>query len=234
MRPRTTTEQFEFTPTEDEVTGDDPDHRDVRVSDALQGHHRSSIGELRVSKGTTPNTGLRIMSWDAIHPCEPACRAYDICKYEKGGRCRLMKDYLTRTEAMIIHNFEEQLDEPALYRIGMHLMPLYHMLCRFKIEEIGFNRAVYTTDKGNYKANPVFKEIRETLKQIEAMWRGLDLDTPLVPVLPVPNPADGPQRNRNVVPMMTGNGKSYYSRLEGGHVPKTRRIVRRRVNGSGD
>jgi hypothetical protein len=113
-------------------------------------------------------------------------------------------------------------------------MPLYRLLCRLKIEEVGFNRAIYTTDKGNYKANPVFREMRETIKQIEQIWKTLNLDVTVPPIPRIPNPVDGPQRDRNIVPMLTGDGKGYYSQLEQGVVPKTKRVVRRRRIGDGE
>jgi hypothetical protein len=170
-----------------------------------------------------------------VHDCTTACRAYDVCQYEKGGKCKLMKTYLETTEAMLLRNFEKQMDETKLYRIGMHLMPLYRILCRLKIEEVGFTRIIYTTDKGNYKLNPAVKGILDTITRIEQTWKTLGLDSSVIPIPEVPHPSSG--KTSKTIPMMRNpHSTSYYSQIESGEGGKAKRMVRRKkkANGEGD
>ncbi|MCP3681909.1 MAG: hypothetical protein GY861_04390 [bacterium] len=77
---------------------------------------------------------------------------------------------------MIFKNFSDVLDEPMLYQIGIHLMPLYKNLCKLKIEELGVKQAVtMNTKSGRDQINPIYKEIREHIKIIQMMWRDIGL-----------------------------------------------------------
>ena len=131
------------------------------------------LGVMKVSKGK--HKGMQLWSWDAVPECYvDVCKISDTCRYEKGGRCTVQLLYVKSVNELIFRNFEG-LDEPTLYRIGMHLVPLYRHLCKLKIEELAVTNALYTTDKGIKKISPIYKEIRETIRQIEMQWKALDL-----------------------------------------------------------
>lgn len=136
-----------------------------------------TIGRLGVGKGTSDDGNVYLYSWDAIQDCEgERCPAHEFCEFDQRGKCTVMRQYLKSVMTLIFRNFAEDLTEPHLYRIGMHLMPLYKMLCRMKIEEMAVRRVVTVDDKGKRAANPLYKEIRETIKLIEQTWKRLGLD----------------------------------------------------------
>lgn len=122
-----------------------------------------------------------LYTWDYVQDCTPRCPAYngEICHFKKEGtrKCAVMTMFLrgVADTVMMAVPEGEHIDQRALWRIGMHLMPLYQMLGRIKIEEATYTRVIYTDDKGRRKANPIFKELRETLKLIEAVWKSLNM-----------------------------------------------------------
>ena len=59
----------------------------------------------------------------------------------------------------------------------MHLMPLYKTLCKLKMEELAVTQPVFATIRGDRKADPVYREIRETMKIIMACWKDLGLSS---------------------------------------------------------
>jgi len=124
-----------------------------------------------------------LYTWDYVQECTERCPAYEgtTCHFNKdvrtNKRCKVMDMYLkgVADTVMLAYPKDEIIDPRTLWRVGMHLMPLYQMLGRMKIEEATFHTVIFTDDKGRRKANPIYKEIRETLKQIESAWRDLNL-----------------------------------------------------------
>ena len=125
-----------------------------------------------------------LYTWDFVQYCTPRCPAFnnDTCNFKKPDKdettkCRVMNIFIKSAADTMMQAFEKrkEVDPKALWRIGMHMMPLYSMLGRMKIEEATFNRVIYTDDKGRRKANPIYKEIRETVKQIEMTWEKIGL-----------------------------------------------------------
>jgi len=134
--------------------------------------------DMSVQRGTTPDGSIMLYSWDVVQECiGDDCPAYLICKFKKVGRCYAQTQYLRAISSVVFRNYQN-LTEPQLYRIGMHLVPLYKTLIRLKIEELGVTSVLYTDGRGNKRVNPLFKEIRETIKTIESTWKtiGLEVD----------------------------------------------------------
>lgn len=120
--------------------------------------------------------------WSATPNCIlTQCPAYHACPYDKEAaqKCQLILKYLRTCELMVVDNFYEQLDESQLFRIGMHLMPLYKQLVRLKIVEMGVTTLEDIGLRGQIKIHPVLKEIRETLRAIDQQWTLLGLDEKL-------------------------------------------------------
>jgi hypothetical protein len=86
-----------------------------------------------------------------------------------------MLKYLKAVTQVIMTNYEKNLDEGQLYRVGMHIVPLYRNLCRFKIYELGVGSVVHTDEKGKRTVDPIYKEIREHIKLIEQMWKSVGI-----------------------------------------------------------
>ena len=119
-----------------------------------------------------------MVAWDAIQPCVPRdCPMEHLCMYVKVGKCKVLSSYLKGVTSIIFRNYKEKLTEDQFLKIGLHIIPLYKNLCRMKMYELGLDNVVYTDDKGNYKANPIFREIREEIKLISSEWKSLGLDS---------------------------------------------------------
>ena len=148
-------------------------------------------GKITVRKGNYGDE-LALYSWDAVPDCkDERCKAHFMCEFDRRGKCTTMMQYLKGTSQMIFKNFGEVLDEPTFYRVGMHLMPMYRTLCRLKIEELGVNNIVTTSDTGRKQANPIYKEIRDTIKIIDSLWHSLGLTKFAVVEIPDDLPLEG-------------------------------------------
>lgn len=141
------------------------------------------LGQFDVEKGLI-REGKTLFAWDGIKECHPECPVRMSCNYLKKGPCQAHRKYLSALLKSITNTYK-YMDDTMLYRVGMHLIPLYSQLFQFKLKAMEVNSVTYTNDKGNVLIHPVFKEIRECLKCIHIMWRGLDLkpisDGDLVP-----------------------------------------------------
>lgn len=140
--------------------------------------HLKNMGKFRLSKGEFTEDSL-FFSWDAVPLCrELNCPIVEVCTYSKGPKvkCAIHSQFLKSLSVILYRNYSDVLDEPRLYRVGLHLMPMYKMLCKLLIEEHAVQNAVYLDNKGVRHAHPIFKEVRETLTCISKEWRSLGLD----------------------------------------------------------
>jgi len=138
--------------------------------------HELRLGDMALSRGLD-DAGNTMVSWDMVDKCRHEdCPALDQCPYEaainNGGRCQIMLRYM-KAASMTLYNHREQMTSAQRYQVGIHIMPLYRTLCRMKIEEIGVERILYRDDKGMFRINPLYKEIRETIKVIDAVWKSI-------------------------------------------------------------
>jgi len=187
------------------------EHRAANVPQYME----QCMGKMGVMKGKTEDGEVSLYSWDVVSECiREDCPAFLNCPYQKEGRCHAQVQYLKSVVAIVFANYDE-ITEPQLYRVGMHLVPLYKTLCRLKLEEIGTTSVAYTDSKGNRKINPIFKEIRETIKVIELAWKTIGLDRIMEESTPDPF---GDEKEGN-----------YYEEMAGENVPhKQTPLVKRR------
>lgn len=116
-----------------------------------------------------------VIAWSAIMDClKDRCRIYDLCSYGKKGKCEVQVQFLQVTMEMIERE-NPQLKYHQAYRIGLHLLPLYKMLCKLYMDELAVCHPTYTTDKGTRQSHPVYKEIRDTIKMIMIVWKDIGL-----------------------------------------------------------
>jgi hypothetical protein len=120
------------------------------------------------------------------------CRIQHLCDFAKSenGRvkkCGVQRAYISAVSDMIHHCFHVQIakDEQLLFRVGMHLIPLYKTLCKLKMEELSVSNPVFLTIRGDRKADPVYREIRETIKMIMACWKDIGLQGTELGAIPV-------------------------------------------------
>lgn len=141
----------------------------------LSQYYDQKFGTLSVSRGHHKGEKA-LFSWDITMDCtDTQCPAHSVCEYERAGKCKAMTLYLKGVTNVIIGNHIDELSEGQLYRVGMHLMPLYRTLIKMKIEELGVGRIVTTDDKGKRAAHPIYKEMREQIKLIEMMWKTIGI-----------------------------------------------------------
>lgn len=138
--------------------------------------HSLKLGTLAVQRGNN-NEGEMTYCWDVGQTCmHQACPAINECHYEehipKDGKCKVLRGYL-RSAAVILYETQVGLSAAQRYQIGMHLIPLYKTLCKMKIEEAGIVRVLNTNDRGTIQVNPLYREIRDTIKVIDAVWRSI-------------------------------------------------------------
>lgn len=145
------------------------------------------FGTMKVKRGKSPE-GNQLWSWDALTPCTANnCPAATRCHYlspdnDPPEKCQVMLKYLKASAQVILTNYEKNLDEGQLYRVGMHIIPLYRNLCRFKIYELGVRSVVHTDDKGKRTVDPIYKEIREHIKLLEQMWKSVGITNAALPM----------------------------------------------------
>ena len=147
----------------------------VERSGMLPWSYNNKMGQVGICRGEVGE--VLLYNWDAVQECiDEKCPAHSMCGYVRKGRCTVQLQYLKSIGTIIFRNYEHLLTEPLLYRIGMHLTPLYKTLCRLKIQELGVKNIVNIDDKGIHRIHPVFKEIRETIKIIDMTWSKLGLN----------------------------------------------------------
>jgi hypothetical protein len=132
--------------------------------------------------------GKQLVAWDCIQDCSPAaCPIGHDCVYKNAsrvtGKCDLQSQYLQSFVETIFRTYR-YLDEADMFRIGMHLVPLYGQLCQMKIIAKSVASMAYEDDKGRTLIHPIFKEIRETLKTITVIWKEIGMTGVPVPNLP--------------------------------------------------
>lgn len=148
---------------EDEV----PEDEDGLIPSTLS----QKIGDLSNLRGM--RSELQLVSCDVVPFCNPnICKAAGLCNSCKDPtrKCLVLLGYMKSVIRMIWRNFGEELTEVQLFKVGMHILPLYKILGRLKLEEAGTEEIVDVDNRGRKYINPIFKEIRETIKIIEFAW----------------------------------------------------------------
>lgn len=141
----------------------------------------ADYGVMKVNRRNLDDLNFPV--WNAIQNCEGQnCISATICPYSLSGhtKCKVMLKYLIQMEQMIYQNFGNDLEHHELYRVGMHLIPLYKQLARLKIYEMSLSTRdmAEETKGGTTKMHSIFKEIRECVRSIDATWREIGIGKP--------------------------------------------------------
>jgi hypothetical protein len=138
-----------------------------------------------MTKGTV-REGMELKSWDCIQDCnKDQCPIGHSCIYSASSspKCALQTEYLQSFVDIIFRTYK-YIDEADMFKIGMHLVPLYSQLCRMKIAEKGVTAVTYEDLRGKTCIHPIFKEMRDTMKTISMLWKDLGFTEVLNPALP--------------------------------------------------
>ena len=129
----------------------------------------TKTGSLSMYKGTLGNVQIRM--WDAIPDCDVSCLNYETCP-DAGSkkRCEIRRKYVDSVFKDISPSFKK--DSLSAHKAGLLLMPLYNQLITFKLAAHASQHNVYAKSK----INPIFKEIRETIKLINQLLDELGID----------------------------------------------------------
>jgi hypothetical protein len=116
-----------------------------------------------------------LVYWNAVQRCDTErCGCVDLCSNPVDGEpCSVLSSYMGNVYQTMIRTYKGTITEDSAYRIGMHLVPLYKILCRLKMQEFEEISVMVTNSKGDRKVNPIFEEIRKTILAIEKMWMNL-------------------------------------------------------------
>jgi len=143
----------------------------ARGPEASTADARHRLGNVQIHKGATRD-GIPVVMWDAIPQCVPeSCKMEEACPYIQTGKCSVRLKYITHVYTSLIGQVDRT-DAIALFKIGFHLVPLYGHLIQFKMEEYG-ETVMFAHENGRRQVNPIFKEIRETIKCISAVMKDL-------------------------------------------------------------
>jgi hypothetical protein len=124
---------------------------------------------------------IKLYSWDVLPLCRSEqCPAAPFCHYITGAlepeRCWVVGKYIKHTVDVIFGNIGDKMTESQLFRVGTGLIPLYRNLARLKIEEAGMNSALIRGRMKSTSPQPIYREIRAHVKDIEALWKSIGLE----------------------------------------------------------
>lgn len=168
-----------------------------------------STGDLGVRRGGSKL--VRFSVWNVLTPCrQEDCPIYEDCPHEekkkKGQACKVEEKYINTVATMVYRNFRETFTEDQFFIVGMHILPMYRNLCRFKIWEWSVREVMYEDEKGRRHLNPIYREIREQIKAISAQWRMLGVGQ--FQIVEPKNPWGAGGK-----PAIEADGRAYYDRM---------------------
>lgn len=132
-------------------------------------------------KDKTPKT---VAMWDAVNVCpqNEDCPLHLDCPYlpkimerAEVAKCAIQEHYVRYVYRNLVEQNIYELDQAQLDQIGFLLLPLYVHLIKFKMIEYSLslsNDLVGTSKMGVKTVHPIYREIRETIKNIASMsWQ---------------------------------------------------------------
>lgn len=147
-----------------------------------------------------------LVYWNAVQRCDPeTCGCVELCSNPNLEKpCSIISGYMNNVYEVMIRTYRGEMTEDTAYRIGMHLVPLYKILCRLKMQEFSETSIMFLSKSGR-KVNPIFEEIRKTVLAIEKVWQNLGYIV-----------SDRKQKDKFVGNF---NERSYYEVIESGGLP---------------
>ena len=185
----------------------------------------SQIGDVKIRRGTVSDEDgeneLLYYSWDFVHDCLQAeCPGFDSCTYtckksKTTAKCPVAIQYLKAITTVIHLELRSKMNQIQLMKVGLHLMPLYAIMSRLLIEEMGVKQVSTQNVARTVRVHPVFKEIRDTMSAIDKAWASIGLNTPGVGSGGFGSTKSGREDGHNP------NGQtSYYDKMKAGHTKK--------------
>jgi len=165
------------------------------MSNNAYGLNNQTFNTVSVYKGKLNN--VPVFSWDFISPCiKEKCGIYERCRFAQGEGlysfeikhahvqdkyCTTQKRYIDKVFETLIFSNRDTLTPEDSIRLGLMVMPMFGHLIKLKIAEAGEDQILFTDVKGMKKINPIYREIRETVKSINSILNELGLEAPELP-----------------------------------------------------
>jgi len=165
---------------------------------------RNSLGLIKTEKGSWH--GIPLVLWDFTQECDREnCLINEYCPYETAkvrvskttkdtkymNKCVLHAKYLRSVFTAALSKMDEKtMSLENSIKLGYHLIPLYNQLFKFKLTEYGLQHqpVMGMSSRGGMQVNPLFREIRDTIKALTAVWK--DLGSKKEKSLPKPDMGD--------------------------------------------
>ena len=152
----------------DQLKGQEPGLYNIGKSFAVK------FGTMHPLKGPVAGSEEKgrivIYSWDYVDVCMwEQCKAHDKCVFyikrtePTGGQCKVMHWFLKGVAVTFFNGQQTGID---VWRVGMHLMPLYRVYCKLLIAEVADPIAIYTDKQGRKQINPLYKQITDMADKI--------------------------------------------------------------------
>jgi len=138
------------------------------------------FGTLTTARGR--EDGLSLHEWAPVPLCtDKDCPLDKRCIFtRRDGKCQVIAGIIKAASNNILNNYGPKLNNSQKNRIGQHLMPLYGNLARMFVVETALDSPQFIDIKGFPKMHPVYREIRETIRGIELLWKQIGLvDMPI-------------------------------------------------------
>jgi len=151
----------------------------MKKGDLFSQDYNLRFGTLTVARGKEDEQSL--YEWAPIPECTgKRCPLDKRCYFVKKGKCRVILGIVKAAAANILNNYGPKLNNAQRNRIGQHLMPLYVALARMFVLETSLTSPQFVDKHKAPRMNPVYKDIRETIRSIELLWKQIGLaDMPI-------------------------------------------------------
>lgn len=129
-----------------------------------------------VPQTDSSHRNVPVVVWNACHRCrQENCPISSRCEFcGEDDKCLVMYYYLDNVFRAALRVTGKKIGDQVMNRIGLHIIPLYAHLVKFKIEELAIEDPIVTSEK-KIQMHPIYKEIRSTISLIDKMWSELRL-----------------------------------------------------------
>lgn len=137
---------------------------------------------MRVQVGTIKGKQLRFLG--QVQNCRGEdCPLKEVCDFKPKGHCTVIYTFLSslyKDWVDPVNGIGDRLSQIQLDKIGVHLIPLYHILIRLLLETYVIEEMTYENKQGSKAMHPQFQEIPKIINQIrlelkdiglEALWK---------------------------------------------------------------
>jgi len=138
----------------------------------------TKLGKIRTQVGTIKGKQLRFLG--QVQACRgEACPLKDVCRFKPKGKCTVIYNFLSSLYRDWVDpkdGIGDLLSQIQLDKIGLHLIPLYHILIRLLLETYAINEMTYVNKQGSKAMHPQFQEIPKIINQIRLELKDIGLE----------------------------------------------------------